>query len=529
MTKFINDDFVRLYKSPDSKSSKILTLVFGDEVKILGNSGDFIKLQALTHFDGMTEGWAKNKPKLKFRDTGILKFSMVDVQQGDGMVLESPSGKIVLIDGGDNKLFARHLAARFRHRQSSEKNPLHIDAIIITHGDADHFKGLNHIYRSETKSGILERKRLFIYPERVFHNGLVKRPSKRENGSRRKDTEMFGRTVENGSEIFIVDLEDDPRCLGENELNRPFKSWVKSLRHWGKCDPIKIRRVAFGDKESKIFDFLNEDAVTVKIQGPFVERQKDPDDGQIKPALRFLRKPSKSPDMHLCEQQGGSHSASHTINGHSIALQVQFGNVRMNLTGDLNKPSMNLMRQKIGEVGMEAEIVKAPHHGSFDFDFKTLKAMSPVVAIISSGDESASKEHIHPRATLMAALGKVMRLNTGIIFSTELAAFFAKREYSHKREDLKKFFAEHEEKCFTGKQLKAMFTGRPDSFGPKDSFFAFERTNFGIIHIRTDGERVLVFTHSGKKGLNEAYRFTVKPGDGDCGRRIKFAQKVKVR
>jgi hypothetical protein len=39
--------------------------------------------------------------------------------------------------------------------------------------------------------------------------------------------------------------------------------------------------------------------------------------------------------------------------------------------------------------------------------------------------------------------------------------------------------------------------------------FAFERTNFGIAHIRTDGTRVLAFTHSGKKGMNEAYRFDV--------------------
>jgi hypothetical protein len=54
---------------------------------------------------------------------------MVDVQQGDGMVLETPPDehdetRIVFIDGGDNKLFARHVAARFLHRQSSASDPL---------------------------------------------------------------------------------------------------------------------------------------------------------------------------------------------------------------------------------------------------------------------------------------------------------------------------------------------------------------------------------------------------------------------
>jgi hypothetical protein len=35
---------------------------------------------------------------------------------------------------------------------------------------------------------------------------------------------------------------------------------------------------------------------------------------------------------------------------------------------------------------------------------------------------------------------------------------------------------------------------------------------------------MLAFTHSGKKGLNEAYRFTV-----DARHQIKFAKKVKIR
>jgi hypothetical protein len=49
--------------------------------------------------------------------------------------------------------------------------------------------------------------------------------------------------------------------------------------------------------------------------------------------------------------------------------------------------------------------------------------------------------------------------------------------------------------------------------GPKDKpeepFFAFKRTQFGIVHIRTDGRRVLVFTHSGKRDMKEAYAFKV--------------------
>ena len=44
----------------------------------------------------------------------VLKVNFVDVQQGDGAVIETPDGKVMLIDGGDNQLFARYLAGRFR-------------------------------------------------------------------------------------------------------------------------------------------------------------------------------------------------------------------------------------------------------------------------------------------------------------------------------------------------------------------------------------------------------------------------------
>ncbi len=527
MSKFIYDDFVRLRREPDSRSKVILTLAYGDEVDVIEQQGRYIKLRAKTHYDGTAEGWAKNDPDLSLGDKGIFKFSMVDVQQGDGLIMESPNGKIVLIDGGDNKLFARHVAARFRHKQTSAENPLDVAAIIISHGDADHFDGLNDLVRSEHQPGLAARKRIFIHPKRIYHNGLVKASSKKEDGSSRPTREMFGRSLEKQGETYACDLVDDPRDVEDELRNAPFDRWAKTLDHWETRGHMDVRRIAFGDNENDLFDFLREDGVHVRLQGPFSEPIKDPLDNKIKPMLRFFRAPEKSPDMHLDAGREGAVSASHTINGHSIALQVRIGNVRLNLTGDLNKPSMRLMRDNIPAKQLEAEIIKAPHHGSADFDFQALKDMSPIVAIISSGDENPSKEHIHPRATLMAALGKVMRLDTGVILNTELAAFFGTKGYAYKRDDLKAFFKEHSQENFTREELQKMFTGKIDPGDPRGAFYAFERKNFGIIHIRTDGERVLVFTHSGKKGLNEAYRFTVRMEGQE--RKIVFAKKAKVR
>lgn len=521
-TKFIGDDFVELHAEANSNSKVKIQIAFGDRVEVGEECDGWIWLRAMTVDDGSCGGWAENRPVLNLRDEGILKFSMVDVQQGDGLVLETRSGKLVLFDGGDNKLFARHVAARFHHRKTAVDTPLDVEAIIITHGDADHFYGLNDILRSETKSGIEERKRIFLRPKRIYHNGLIKLPGSKPDGSKRPRLEMLGEMRVKDDVRYAVDLVDDPTSLPEERLNRPFRTWVKTVKTWRARSSIAIKRIAFGDDESELFDFLEAEGVKVALQGPF------PEDVDGRPGLRFFRQPKRDAELHL-ESAEGAYSASETINGHSISMLITYGAVRLNLTGDLNRPAMRLALENLDKSELEAEILKTPHHGSGDFDFEALAAIKPVVAIISSGDESASKEHVHPRATLMAALGKVMRLDTGVIFNTELAAFFSKRGYAHKREVLSKYFR-HEtrrDKKYTGKEVAKFFAGRVDKGDPKP-FYGFERTNWGIIHIRTDGERVLVFTHSGKKFLNEAYAFIVKLND-DGSRSIDFADKVVKR
>jgi hypothetical protein len=160
----------------------------------------------------------------------------------------------------------------------------------------------------------------------------------------------------------------------------------------------------------------------------------------------------------------------------------------------MNQEASQRLREAMPGAALRSEILKAPHHGSADFDMEFLKEVGPVVSLISSGDESEAKEYIHPRATLMAALGKASRTTPAVIFCTELAAFFKTLGYVQVPEK------------------------------PERRVFAFERTNFGIAHVRTDGHRVLAFTHSGKRFMNEAYRFTVS-ATGE----VEFAKAVTKR
>jgi beta-lactamase superfamily II metal-dependent hydrolase len=516
----VDRDFVRLFREDAAgKKKHAATLVFGDRVEVGPKEGSWTPVRAPELFEGEGKWFVKGTFKSRAASSaGVLRMSMVDVQQGDGLVFETPAGKTMLVDGGDNQLFARHLAARYHHRRSSAAQPVEVDAIVVTHGDADHFDGLNDIRRSETLSGQKARKRLFIHPKRVLHNGLVKRPSK-QGGVQLTDTQQFGASfVDASGRTWATELVDDPRSVPAAERNEAFDAWAASLDHWSARGSVVVRRIHAGTDPSEVFDFLEEEGIHVELLGP-IQEEVDAGDGPV-PALRFFAAPEPAPELHL-EHGGpepGAPSASHTINGHSIAMRLRYGNVRFTLTGDLNHASLERLveyvqsRPELGTLNdvLEAEVVKAPHHGSHEFALTALAAMKPVVALVSSGDESAFKEYIHPRATLMAALGQVMRGQTGIVLCTELAAFFEHRQQAHRRETLRAFFADHEKGSFTREELVALFRGEARGGAENPAFFeAFERTNFGIVHVRTDGERVLVFTHSARRGLNEAYRFRV--------------------
>jgi len=481
---YIDDDLVKAKKSATST----VVLAFGDPIEILGTVGNEVEIRV--HDRGRRTFKATISKKVKTRAEPILHFSMIDVQQGDGMIVQTPKGRKLFIDGGDNKLFARFCAARYPG--TTADNPLEVDAMVITHGDADHYDGLRVMMDSEKETGHRARKRIFLYPRRVFHNGLVKGPSKK-NGKRVKDDKMFGPSKEVGNRTFATGLVTDVRRVSDARMNTPFRRWVRALRHWNAHGPMQVRRLAFGDDDA--FDFLADENIRVEVHGPLTQRKRV--GSKMKDVLEILRKPKKTVEMHLAEDAAvtGSLSASHTINGHSVVLRLVYGNVRFYLTGDLNQQAMDGLQKAIEnrpDYGLQSEIVKAPHHGSADFDFASLKAMAPVVSLISSGDESSRKEHIHPRATLVSALGKVSRGDTGIVLCTELAAFFEMRGYAETLDDKKR------------------------------RFFGFERKTFGMIQVRTDGERVLVFTHSAKENLKEAYRFRV-----DTLHRIRFEEVVK--
>ncbi|HUP49095.1 MAG TPA: MBL fold metallo-hydrolase [Thermoanaerobaculia bacterium] len=461
-TRVLADDIVKLY-AVEGEKKLAATLFWGDTLRELRRSGGrpvfalprAVWSTAKNRYENQTIE-VQPRRDVAFQDESVLKVRFVDVGQGDGAVLETPRGQRILIDGGEGPWFRRYLRVAYAYVLRSR--PLHCEAIVVSHGDADHYDGLTDLLDSRRNA-----TDPLVTADCVFHNGLVK-----ASGSDAK--KIFGKTRSVGGEWYATGLVDDVRKVPETQLNRPFKAWRAALKKLRSPNgPVKVRRLAYGDDDA--FDIIDDPKFAMKVLGPVVEEVGG------KPALPLLHKPGSR-----------SYSASHTVNGHSVVLKLTYGNVRFLFGADLNEESEERLASHARTAGdsLASEILKVPHHGSADFSPRMLEAVRPVVSVISSGDESTAKEYIHPRAGLVGALGKYSRqtVEKPLIYVTEMVAFF--------------------------RRLKKAFEPGPGG-QQRPIRNPYEKLAFGIVHVRTDGERVLVVTHSGKDDQKESYAFRVDP------------------
>jgi ribonuclease BN (tRNA processing enzyme) len=478
---------IDLARVTDEDGDLMTTLAWGDTVSVVDEDEKRSKVEIVnyeTQRDGSIlpfarTGFVRRHPSgkksidvtLPTDQVKVLKLDFVDVQQGDGALIETPGGKTITIDGGDTQLFARYLASRFPGTGPDARK--RIDAMVVSHGDADHFAGLSEIRKSE--SHWETRKRLFAEPLRVFHNGLVKRPSSVD------EKDAFGETRKVGEATIVTELVSDLTTVPDERMNQPFREWKETLRGWQEDGAeIEFRRLAKGDDDA--FSFLAEEGVDVQVLGPILTEE----DGVS--GLRFLGKPPKGPHVggHTPDSEFRGLDPSHTINGHSIILRLSYGNWRLVFAGDLNTQAEQELVEDAaaGDVSLQADVFKVPHHGSAEYSTKFLQAIQPLVSIVSSGDENARKEYIHPRATLMNALGRHSRNEAAVVFVTELVAFFETVGWASAKDA-------------SGK-------------GRNSDFFAFRRTAYGQVRVRAGEQRLLVYTNSGQRDLKEAYAFTAE-------------------
>lgn len=387
-------------------------LLWGDRVRILDRDPVAGRVKASARG---TEGWIS---EAALGGKPLLELYFIDVGQGDGILIVTPEGHHVMVDGGHKRSFQQtgKNAADFvdwkfhkdylnrDQRNDPSLNTIRLDAMIASHADADHYGGLQDLIDVSIGGANPELDCAGVTVERFCHPGLSPQRSGTEKlGS--KSSGLFTDLLE-GRDAVVDGLSETPR--NGIELRGWWRSFMAAVVNQKNQagDPTPVQRLS---RETEFLPgFSKNDGAGVRIR-------------VLAPVSSTLNGVSGLADL------GGE---SENKNGHSVVLRLDYGKRRILLTGDLNdRAHENIMAQYGDEFESEwrADVAKACHHGSHHVDFRFLRGVAALSTVFSSGDANT---YDHPRAWVLGAAalaGRVIddphraRLKAPLVYSTEVA------------------------------------------------------------------------------------------------------------
>lgn len=140
---------------------------------------------------------------------GVLTVSFLDVGQGDSILIESPSGLTVLIDGGPTAGVLREISKQMPWYDRS------IDVIIATHSDADHITGLIDVLERYQVSYIV---RSSVEGTTATWNALRDSIGAEKRERARVVTAVRGQIIDLGGGVYLEVLSPD-RLVPNLETN----------------------------------------------------------------------------------------------------------------------------------------------------------------------------------------------------------------------------------------------------------------------------------------------------------------------
>ena len=381
-------------KSKNRHGSKANHVLMGSILEVTETDGNWLKVDSVGKGPG---GWVHEKD---VRDTPILKAFFVDVGQGDGAIIESPEG-IMLVDGGPNSNFFKFMKHRYR-RLLKSGGKVAIKAMVISHPDYDHYNGL---------TAILKDDRFEIGT--IYHNGIIRFDDDNLPVGTDFDLgKLRTKTVDGESLLVLTDsfdtLTQAQTLVTEGHLAPAFRNfWKAALGAHAAGRLGSAKRLTARNGALPGYTQDGDDKLFVSVLGPVTTKMS----GSVE-YVAF-------PDAHNIAKDNPTPSSSHTRNGHSIVLKLKFGNHTILLGGDLNIPAQQHLMKHYGDDNpFRVDVAKACHHGSSDFHVDFLKKTLPQANVFSSGD---NKSFDHPMADALGAVARHTRGSHPLLFSTELA------------------------------------------------------------------------------------------------------------
>ncbi len=459
------------------------TLLWGDPVHV---PEDWVPgTKGPVHVTARTKsGWLDGEV---LSSQGLLEIYVIDVGQGDSILMRTPDDCWHLIDGGASyrKQMTRKSAVDFlqwKFMKDLKAASVTLENVILSHPDDDHFGGLADVFKGETNDETFP-----ITIKNYYHNGLARFAKSPAMGARvAGKVQAFpqgGHGIPLAGE-FVTELLDGKDTFVENPA-RPFNG--EGFREFAGLVnrvPLNVHRLSNRDGFLKGYESGGQNPTTIRVLGPVLE---DLVGGQQ--GLRYLEKQD-----------------SLTCNGHSVTLLIEYGAARLLLAGDLNTDSQELLLSYHAANEFAVDVGKACHHGAEDVDLEFIQAMQARATVISSGD---NEDFSHPRPLLMGAVARYGRCSKGIgkeilpplIYSTELAR--SMRMAFPKTLEIEQ--ADKTMAAANASKAKIKLDEDKAFFRPLKKVPCSSKLVYGLVNIRTDGKYILCATME-EKGNDFDYK-----------------------
>jgi competence protein ComEC len=294
--------------------------------------------------------WRKQPPPASGKE---MQVHVLDVGQGDSILIISPEGKVVLVDAGDQTKGKVVLEALKRY------NVQQIDYLVATHAHPDHIGGMDDVlnnvkvltvlHNDEAPPGVVDTE-----TAATNSNASNKQGQKAKTAQKAPAPKQRGRTTEL------------PTVKAYNEFKNTITEKGAQLK---KVEP-----------DEKI----------------------DLGGGAILTVL------APQPPLFTREQiaKGGGNE----LNANSIVMRLDYGDFSMLLAGDAEAQTEDRLTSK--DLNLAANVLKVAHHGSkYATTENFLRRVKPEAAIIST---SEANRYGHPAPTVLqhlkaAGVGKLYR------------------------------------------------------------------------------------------------------------------------
>jgi len=443
------------------------------------------------------------------------RVRIIEKRISDGVSKVSGRGKEYWVNnrhlGGkafvDWKFYKDYLS--FSDRDNPNKTKIHLDAMVATHNDIDHFGGLYDLINLEDKKNKAELSSNEVFVEALYHAGLSWWYDGKS--SKGKVKRSLGRTSDEHYTQLLNDRQSALKAV--KKIDNPDKETLNGA--WGQFIKASTKLKKKGGNNTTINRISTE---TNKFLPGF-----EPTDGKC--SIRVLG-PIQTTTEDSPSLKKFPDGDSKNTNGHSVVLRLDYGNRRILLTGDLNTHSQNHIMEHFGDdfiTEYKSDVAKGCHHGSHDVSYKFLEGLRPLCTVISSGD---AESHDHPRPTIISASAITGRrlidtkkdsLICPLIYITEVARSVsiskvgAMKEYNNPvssfnpKEDPRAKLVHND----TDEMAKfRLFLGsNPSSPFHKprlDNTKVVRGLRYGLINVRTDGKK-LFFAQREESGKDWAY------------------------